>query len=127
MCKDQKIEVQVADVEMGDDEDKFVTLPSSWAICNTCRGNGKHSLAIGAITGEEWHNDWSPDEQDDYLAGVYDQGCENCGATGKVLVIDRDACERKPEWAAALAKHDKDEQDRWEDDAMHRAELAMGC
>lgn len=52
-----------------------------WEICCNCGGEGAHSKALGVINTEEW----SSDELDDYMAGGYDQICEVCKGTGKVL------------------------------------------
>jgi hypothetical protein len=123
MCK---IKVQVADTEHGDPEDRFVELPAQWAICGTCRGNGKHSLRFGAITGSEW-DEWSHDEQDNYMSGLYDQACDDCEGTGKVMVVDRDACQRSPKLREALKTYDNDRAIDDEIDAMHAAEIAYGC
>lgn len=120
------IKVQTADVEHGDDEDRFVLLPANWEICGTCRGNGQHSLRLGAITGSEWA-EWDQDEQENYMSGMYDEQCGSCEGKGRVLVVDREACARNPEYRAALDKMDRDREIDEEIDAMHRAEIAFGC
>lgn len=53
-------------------------------ICPRCKGNGKHS-SLGLITSEEF-NEWSPEEQEDYLNGKYDIVCENCKGENVVKV-----------------------------------------
>jgi hypothetical protein len=61
--------------------------PDSWVICPECHGEGKHAHAIDGdgITAEEWNGpDWSPEEQETYLAGGYDQPCSPCKGTGKM-------------------------------------------
>lgn len=68
-----------------------VTLPTSWAICSHCRGNGTSSLYLGAITqsdrepGGNWED---PDEFADYMEGKYDRACDTCSGSGKVRVVD---------------------------------------
>ncbi len=67
--------------------EESIHLPAVWRICEPCRGHGKHSHAIGAVTSSEWAN-WDPDERCDYLRGGYDRTCEACRGTGKVLEVD---------------------------------------
>lgn len=71
-----------------DEDDNEIELPTKWAICGTCRGNGKHSLRLGAITQED-REQWSDDEFADYMAGFYDERCDDC-EDGKVKVVDQD-------------------------------------
>ena len=119
-----EISVEVWDEAVGDYVD--AKLPAKWAICGTCRGNGQHSLAIGAITQED-REDWSDDEFANYLNGVYDRSCDPCGGTGKVQIVDEEAVARDPRLQAlAKSHHEAGEIDR-EIDAMHAAEIAMGC
>lgn len=74
-----------------DENDEPVTLPTVWAICSTCRGDGHHSRHLGAFSGEEFDEAFgTPEEKEDYFAGVYDKTCEDCGGTGKVQIVDRD-------------------------------------
>jgi len=119
------ISIQVADTEHGDDEDRFVKVPAHWVICDTCRGNGQHSLAMGSFTQDEM-DEQGPDFRDDYMSGLYDRSCEPCSGTGKILVIDRDA-PMTAQQKAALAQQDRDDELDAEDEAMRRAELAFGC
>lgn len=66
-----------------------VQLPTKWAICRECRGEGAHSHAIdgNGITSSEW-DEWHEDEQEAYMNGDYDQPCDDCGGSGKVKVAD---------------------------------------
>ena len=119
------ISIQIADTEMGDDEDSFVKVPAHWVICSTCRGNGQHSLGMGCFTQDDM-DEQGPDFREDYMSGRYDQSCEPCSGTGKVLVINRDA-PMNAQQKAALAKQDSDDEIDRELDAEHRAEIAFGC
>ena len=65
-------------------------IPAIWSICDTCRGNGKHSRHLGAITESDREQHWSEDEFEGYMRGEYDMQCEVCKGTGKVL---------EPEWS----------------------------
>lgn len=116
------IPVAVAEIEHGDDEDRTIQLPADWVICSTCRGNGGHSLRFGAITQSDRDEYWDEDSFSDYMAGRYDEPCGSCEGTGKVLIVDRDAC-RTDEQKAALAKMDRDREIDEEIEAEHRAEM----
>lgn len=63
-------------------------IPTRWAICGTCAGNGASSAYLGAFTREQMDED--PDFAEDYMQGVYDRPCDDCEGTGKVRVIDQD-------------------------------------
>lgn len=85
-----------------DADDNEVELPTKWAICGTCRGNGQHSLRLGAITQED-REQWSDDEFEDYMAGAYDEACDPCGGSGKIKVVDQDQLtpEQRQAWQDA--------------------------
>lgn len=119
------IPVAVAEMEHGDDEDRTIQLPAQWAICSTCSGSGGHSLRFGAITQSDRDENWDEDSFADYMDGKYDERCEPCEGTGKVLVIDREAIERSSnvEVKAALLKYDEDARIDAEIEAEHRAEM----
>ena len=81
--------------ETDDGDVELHELPAYWAICSTCRGNGRHSLHLGAITEEDRDRDWAPDEFEDYVHGGYDRPCEACGGSGKVLFVDPKTCKKE--------------------------------
>lgn len=71
---------------------------SPWIICPECRGEGKSSAYLGAITQEDRERDWDPDSWDDYMNGAYDRICDCCNGTGKVREkACEDYLERKAE------------------------------
>ena len=73
-----------------DENDQPVALPTKWAICTTCSGNGGHSRRFGTITSDEFYGpDWDEDSREAYMRGDYDAQCEDCDGTGKVKVADR--------------------------------------
>jgi len=105
----------------GVEGDEGVVLPSTWAICGTCRGNGHHNPH--AYTAEEFAEAF-PFEEDvqDYLDGFYDRQCDDCEGTGKVRVVDWDRL--TPQQAEDYRRQLKDDADY---DAAVRAEIAFGC
>lgn len=107
----------------GEEEPRNVQLPANWEICSTCRGNGGHSLRFGAITEEDRRLNWDDESFQDYMSGAYDETCQTCEGTGKVAVVDREACAPHPDLAAALAYKDEQERIDAEIEAEHRAEM----
>lgn len=53
-------------------------------VCQRCDGSGSHSHRLGAISAEDMANDWDEEEQERYMAGGYDETCEECGGSGEV-------------------------------------------
>lgn len=96
-------------------------LPTRWAICGTCQGEGKHSQALGCFTSEEMA-DQGPEFLQDYLDGAYDAACGPCEGTGKIKRVD----------IQALAPADQEAyreqlQGEADDRAECEAERRMGC
>lgn len=105
------------------DDGREVQLPTRWAICSTCRGRGKHSHRLGAMSAEEFYGpDWDDDDREAYKSGFYDERCEPCAGTGKVQEVDEEAC--KPE---LLALYREEQADIAEMDAIYEAERRMGA
>lgn len=108
-----------------EETDTEVQLPLKWVICGCCRGEGKSSLYIGAITasdrmpGGEWED---PDDFEDYMNGEYDRHCDECDGTGKVQVVDEELLteDQRRAWKA-----DCDEEEQYQ--AAVRAERRMGA
>lgn len=89
-------------------------LPTRWAICSNCSGEGRHAKNLGVINRDEW----GTEELEDYFAGRFDSTCECCRGSGKVREIDEDATE-----PALLEAYRAEVQARRE----MAAERAMGC
>ena len=72
--------------DAGDEDEEIEPCPdsSTWMICPTCSGNGKHSRALGAYSMEDFQHQFSPDEQAEYFAGGYDSTCSTCTGSGKI-------------------------------------------
>lgn len=102
-------------------EDRAVEIPATWEICGRCQGEGSSSAHLGAITQDDWENDWSPDEQDDYLNGAYDKPCGICAGSGKVLEPARARC-NTDELRVALAIYDDDLRTKAEEESCYRRE-----
>lgn len=101
-----------------------VEYPAIWQICDDCRGEGHNASHLGAFTqsdreemGDEWY-----DFQEAYMEGRYDQRCEPCNGTGKVLVPDEDRL--TPTQHEAINLH-------YQEEAEYRAicemERRLGC
>ena len=92
-----------------DEDGEEHVCPTKWAICDSCRGEGKSSAYLGAFTSSEWADE-DQDFQEDYMAGRYDRTCEECHGSGKVKV-------------AAPEELDEDERKLWEEHAREMAAM----
>lgn len=75
-----------------DDNGEEHELPTVWAVCPTCNGEGKHtnpSIDCGGLTREDFDED--PDFADEYKAGRYDVTCYGCKGRRVVKVVDESA------------------------------------
>jgi hypothetical protein len=102
-------------------------LPHCWAICERCRGEGRHDHPAFAngITSSEWRDEWDPDAREAYMRGDYDVPCEVCDRTGKVRVPNVAAMTYPQKRLAAARRRAA----RWhlEFETERRAEERMGC
>lgn len=100
-----------------------VVLPSKFVVCPRCRGKGTHvnpSIDGNGLTREDFDED--PDFEEAYFRGDYDVACYECRGRRVVLTLDREKATK--EQAAA---YDADQADIAECDAIHAAEIRMGC
>lgn len=84
------------ELETEDGEFEGVTVPVKYQVCETCNGKGSHvnpSIDSHGISAEEFAED--PDFKRDYLSGMYDQPCNECGGRRVVPVVDEEACDLK--------------------------------
>ena len=90
------------------DDGKDIELPTKWAICSTCDGNGKNSLHIdgNGITQSEMQ-EWDEESWEIYLRGGYDKPCHPCSGSGKVRVVDEDRL--TPQLRVRWVEWEKDE------------------
>lgn len=106
-----------------DDEGMETALPTKWAICQTCRGNGTHvNPAIDGNGLSMDDPDLDEDFWDDYFQGRYDVRCDDCNGTGKVHEVDTERCT-----PAQLNALEQAYQDRHEYEAECAAERRMGA
>jgi hypothetical protein len=119
------IETISFDMDSKDGDTETVKLTAKWAICQTCSGSGKTSRHVecdgGGFTSEEW-NEQDEDFRRDYMSGAYDRPCETCDGLGRVLVIDRKACDKK-----TLKAYDEWQREEREYQAICAAERRMGA
>jgi hypothetical protein len=106
----------------GDELDEVThSLPGKYAICSRCEGRGRHTnpnIDGNGITGDEWHNEWSHEEQEMYLTGGYDVGCERGCQDGKVIICDEEVL--TPPEKELLEKWEKEQEEREYEDYCDR-------
>jgi hypothetical protein len=86
--------------------------PFKFDVCGTCDGKGKHvnpSIDSEGITGSEME-ELGPEFMEDYMGGVYDVPCAECGGQRVVPVVDEDRADKKcldafREWQEAEWEH----------------------
>ena len=72
-------------------DDVDIQVPGRHEVCPRCRGNGTiTNPSIGAITGEEWERDWSEQEREWYMEGVYNVPCPTCDGQRVIVVPDEE-------------------------------------
>ena len=102
-----------------DDEGVEMThkLPAKWAVCERCRGKGRHvnPNVDGQGLSREDFDEQGPEFEEDYFAGHYDTTCEACRGLRVVDVVDEAQLtpEQLAEWHEQL-----------DDDANYAAEVA---
>lgn len=90
-------------------------LPTRFAVCHRCQGEGTHvnpSIDGHGISADEFAED--PDFEESYRAGHYDVQCEQCEGLRVVPEVDEDAC--SPEVLAA-----------WREKCEAEADYAAEC
>lgn len=103
-------------------EEYDVKIPAHNEVCDRCNGTGKHcnpSIDGNGLTAEDFAED--PDFKEDYLSGMYDVPCYDCGGKNVVLVPN-DPKDMNEEQRTALAQMEQRARDRWEDARTMRRE-----
>lgn len=106
-----------------DDDDVEHQLPTTWGVCPTCRGEGKHSnpsIDCGGLSNDDFADD--PDFAEDYMRGAYDVECYGCNGLRVVQVIDEARMSDE-----LMAMHEADRRAAAELRAMEAAERRMGA
>lgn len=122
-ARNQPAASRVLYLEREDGSTDEIELPTTWAVCSVCNGEGKHvnpSIDCGGLTADDFHDD--PDFESDYFGGVYDVTCNRCNGRTTERVVDwnaltdeqREAYENQLEGEAS-------------DRAEHLAEIRAGC
>lgn len=100
-----------------DDEgdDIELELPAKYEVCSLCNGKGSHvnpSIDAHGLSREDLAED--PSFADDYLSGMYDETCYECGGRRVQPVVDE--------------KHaDKETLKRFQDRARSEADYIREC
>ena len=101
--------------------DTDITLPHKWEVCPNCGGKGTFNDWV--ITADEWWGpDWDDESREDYLAGTYDQVCDECNGRTTVAVVDEQKCD-----PTLLARYHQEQRELADLAAMEAAERRMGA
>lgn len=106
-----------------DENDEEHELPTTWGVCPTCHGEGKHvnpSIDCGGLTADDFRDD--PDLEEGYMRGHYDVECYGCKGLRVVRVVDE--ASMTPE---LLAMWEAERRAAADCRAMEAAERRMGC
>lgn len=84
-------------------EEGDIVLPTCWAVCDVCNGEGKHvkpSIDGNGISMEQLDTDF----EEEYFSGAYDVTCNACKGRTTVRVVDetRMSEERIKQWYGQL-------------------------
>ena len=104
-------------------DDDEIELPTKWAVCSVCHGEGKHvnpSIDCNGLTADDFAED--PELAENYYAGAYDVDCHRCGGrtTERVVDWDRLTDEQRKAYEQQL-------EDIARDRAMELAEIRAGA
>lgn len=69
-----------------------VNVPTEWAICDRCGGDGHHGNPAFDGTSTDWwlEGDPSGEDLDHYVSGRWDVHCDECGGSGKVRTMNEE-------------------------------------
>lgn len=73
-------------------DDGDIELPTKWAVCSVCDGEGKHvnpNIDRNGISAQDFYED--PDFAEEYFSGTYDVTCYRCHGRTTERVVDWDA------------------------------------
>lgn len=107
-------------------EEHCGVLPKHKIVCPTCNGKGHHvnpSIDAGGLSQEDFDGD--PDFYEDYMSGMYDVSCYECG--GENVVEDVDYERAKHECPELLKEWEEWLQSAYDSEAEYAAERRMGA
>lgn len=98
-----------------DGTEEVYEFPCTFEVCGTCDGKGKHvnpSIDAHGITQDEWENDWSYEDRENYFSGMYDVQCNECKGRRVVPEINHDILSEDQKKARSLLREwQEDEED----------------
>lgn len=109
-----------------DGDEEWVVLPAKYEVCDRCQGRGSHvnpSIDGHGLSQEDFDED--PDFREDYFSGRYDVACYSCG--GLRVVLTEDESMFNDAQKADMVRLNAFWEEELADDAMSRAERAMGA
>lgn len=110
-----------------DEGEEVYYFPARYEVCPTCDGKGQHvnpSIDSHGITSDEWDNEWSFEEQEQYMAGAYDVPCYECSGKRVSPVVDEEKCSE--EMKVKVKEWHKQLEELAAYDAQSRREIEMG-
>ena len=108
--------------ELAADFSDMPALPTKMVVCPTCEGKGVHVNRAIDGNGLDPHLADDPDFMRDYMGGVYDVVCEECGGKNVVAVIDESRCSKDQ-----LAAYDEHIAEEYAYQRECEAERRFGC
>ena len=96
--------------------EETVEIPTVWAICDTCKGEGKSSAYMGVISEEDEQDD---DWMTDYMNGRFDKPCNVCKGLGREAIPNEAWLDANP---SIRDRYEQDLKDEAAYDAECRAE-----
>ena len=111
-----------------DDDGMLDALPKYREVCHRCSGKGSHvnpAIDGHGISAQEWNDEWTEEDRENYHSGVYDIPCHECSGKRVVWAIDRRVAETA--CPALLAAFDAWQESIAESDAIYAAERSIGA
>lgn len=104
-------------------EEIDVEVPIIFEVCPTCEGKGTHvnpSIDAGGLSADDFMED--PDFTEEYVNGLYDVDCYECGGNKVIPVLNRDIIDEE-----LLSRIDEQEKADLEHRMEIEAERRAGC
>ncbi len=92
-----------------------VSFPCNNIVCPECAGEGKYvnpAVDGNGISGEEFYSEWSEEDRENYMSGVYDVVCKECKGNKVIPEIDEENLSEEEEKDLKLFRQwQKEEED----------------